>query len=233
MPRPGKPFRTVNRLRRTLMLAFAGTAAELALRGSPWASPSSAATPGAGAASAAAAGNAVDAAALRQFVAFSTAITGHKTLDTETARRIYLAFRAHSDTFASDARRLGDLAAAANDDANALLAAASKEGLRDACLSVVAAWYTGTVGEGADATVVAYHDALMYQPVADGQSPPTYCRGGPAWWTEAPPAAGVSPPVNRPVTPAPTTGFPVPTTDQPAPPKTTPTPSNRQKESTQ
>jgi hypothetical protein len=67
-------------------------------------------------------------------------------------------------------------------------------------LTLVAAWYTGTVGYGAQAEMVSYVDALMYRPVSDGLRAPTYCDG-PIWWTEPPPAAGVSAPAGMPLAP--------------------------------
>lgn len=76
----------------------------------------------------------------------------------------------------------------------ALLNAAGAAGLRETLLAIVAAWYTGTVGHGTGAQLVAYKEALMYRPCADGLVVPTYCSDGPAWWTAPPPAAGVAPP---------------------------------------
>src|SRR5450830_1559149 len=45
------------------------------------------------------------------------------------------------------------------------------------------------------AMMVAYAEALMYLPVADGLTVPTYCNYGPLWWTRAPPEIRVSAPV--------------------------------------
>jgi fructose 5-dehydrogenase small subunit len=70
-------------------------------------------------------------------------------------------------------------------------------------LTLVAAWYTGTVGHGQQAEVVSYADALMYRPVSDGLPVPTYCLGGPLWWPGLPPPAGVSAPTPTPVATAP------------------------------
>ena len=67
------------------------------------------------------------------------------------------------------------------------MAAARQAGLQDLASDIVAAWYTGTVGRGPTAVVVAYEEALMYQPVRDALTVPTYCSYGPLWWTAAPP----------------------------------------------
>ena len=59
-------------------------------------------------------------------------------------------------------------------------------------LALVAAWYTGCVSESANAPIVAYDDALMYRPTRDALPVPTYCLGGPAWWTTDPPPLGIA-----------------------------------------
>ena len=156
------------------------------------------------------------------FLAFSKAITGHPELDATTAGRICAAMLAASGEFAGQLQKLAALAGH-NLEPKALLAQADIAGLRGTALSVVAAWYTGTVGSGPKATMVAYAHALMYQPVRDGMTVPTYCNYGPVWWTAAPPAIRVSAPVEpKPVENAPTTGTPVPASDPPTAPKTTP-----------
>lgn len=155
------------------------------------------------------------------FLAFSRSMTGHGDLAPQTAQRIYAAMAQRSTDFPMQAQRLAQLATTAGGPA-ALLASASEAGLRETALAVVAAWYTGTVGSGGRASVVAYADALMYAPVRDAQTAPTYCADGPAWWTRDPPPIGVSPPVEKAATPPPTTGFPMPTTGSPPPPRTEP-----------
>lgn len=155
------------------------------------------------------------------FLAFSRSITGHAELAPQTASRIYAAMTRHAADFPAQAQRLAQLAAAGAEQ-TALLASASEAGLRETALAVVAAWYTGTVGSSGRASVVAYADALMYAPVRDAQTAPTYCADGPAWWTRDPPPIGVSPPVEKAATAPPTTGFPMPTTGSPPPPRTEP-----------
>lgn len=147
------------------------------------------------------------------FLNFSRRITGHADLKTETGVRIEAAMRKTYPDFAAQSSRLGALLQDGQEP-KALLAAATEAGLRDLALAIVAAWYTGTVGKGKQAVVVSYAEALMYQPVSDGQTVPTYCNYGPLWWTKAPPAIRVSAPV-APVAPisapAPaTTGTPEP-----------------------
>jgi hypothetical protein len=127
------------------------------------------------------------------FLKLSQAMTGHADLSAVTAARIFAAMRKADPDFAANAIALSRLA---RGDINpeALLAAAEGAGLRDTALAIVAAWYTGTVGKGPKAVVVSYVDALMYRPVGDGLTVPTYCSNGPLWWTAPPPAAQLAPP---------------------------------------
>lgn len=147
------------------------------------------------------------------FVAISRAITEHDDLDPVTAARIEMAMRRDFPSFDRLLPALAALAAPANQPvpaARALLDAASAAGLRELTMAIVAAWYTGTVGAGTTAVVVAYAQALMYRPVADGQTVPTYCNYGPQWWTQAPPPVRVAPPVAPKAPPPATTGNPEP-----------------------
>lgn len=130
------------------------------------------------------------------FLRLSQALTGYADLDPVTAARIsqgfgqlYPEMKVHFATLVALAAR--------HPQPNALLAAATESGLAEPALAIVAAWYMGTVGTGQDAISVAYADALMFRPVADALSAPTYSLGGPAWWTAAPPPVGVSPPAER------------------------------------
>lgn len=65
---------------------------------------------------------------------------------------------------------------------------------------ILHAWYTGTVGpnDKDQVMVVAYKNALMYRPTADGLPMPTYCFQGELWFSELPPGITTQP--NFPVT---------------------------------
>jgi len=127
------------------------------------------------------------------FLALSKALTGHANLDPTTASRLADAFRRTDAGFSARAAALAQRVRAGQTPAQ-LLADADGAGLHDTALAIVAAWYTGTVGHGQKAVMVAYADALMYDTVQDGMSAPTYCSNGPLWWTAEPPPADVAPP---------------------------------------
>ena len=120
------------------------------------------------------------------FLALSRALTDRHGLNPVTAQRIEAAL------VPSGVRQAGELPkliALATNSASGkdLLQAASDAGLKDLAQDIVAAWYTGTVGQGPKAVVVAYQEALMYQPVRDALTVPTYCSYGPLWWKDTTP----------------------------------------------
>jgi hypothetical protein len=139
------------------------------------------------------------------FLRLSKAVTGHDDLDATTASRLLAALQRADAAFNGRAAGLARLMQARlTQDARTpetLLAAADTAGLRDTMLTLVSAWYTGTVGHGQQAEMVSYANSLMYRPVSDGLPVPTYCLNGPLWWPGPPPAAGVSPPAGTPLPP--------------------------------
>jgi hypothetical protein len=65
------------------------------------------------------------------------------------------------------------------------LAQASDASLKATATSIISAWYLGIVGEPVDAELVAYSQAMMYQPTHGILIIPTY-GGGPASWGPKP-----------------------------------------------
>jgi hypothetical protein len=141
------------------------------------------------------------------FLLLSKAVVGHDELDMTTASRLCAALRRADTAFNDNAIGLARLVHGGQTPEE-LLDAAKAIGLHETMLTLVAAWYTGTVGHGQQAELVSYADALMYRPVSDGLPVPTYCFDGLLWWRGPPPPAGVS--------------APSPTTVAPAPPPPTP-----------
>lgn len=66
-----------------------------------------------------------------------------------------------------------------------LAQAGADASLKATATSIIAAWYLGIVGEPADAELVAYSQAMMYQPTHGILIIPTY-GGGPASWGPKP-----------------------------------------------
>jgi hypothetical protein len=118
------------------------------------------------------------------FMRLSQSLTGKADLDPVTATRMVEAFGQLYPQMSAQFAGLAKLAIHATDAAS--LIEASGEA-KPTALAIIAAWYTGTVGNGPQAVTLAYRDALMQRPVADALWPPTYARGGPGWWTATPP----------------------------------------------
>ena len=136
------------------------------------------------------------------FLLLSKAVVGHDELNMTIAHRLFAALRHADPTFNDNAAGLARLVHGGQTP-EALLDAAKAIGLQETMLTLIAAWYTGTVGHGQQAELVSYADALMYRPVSDGLPVPTYCRDGPLWWPGLPPPAGVSAPTPTSVATAP------------------------------
>lgn len=120
------------------------------------------------------------------FLQLSQALTGKTDLSPTTAARMAQAFAKLQPEHHARFPALAGLVAQASSPA-ALIAVAGEAA--PTALAIIAAWYTGTVGKGVDAVSVAYRDALMQRPVADGLAPATYALGGPGWWVIEPPPA--------------------------------------------
>ncbi|OJY63788.1 MAG: hypothetical protein BGP09_00830 [Rhizobium sp. 60-20] len=130
------------------------------------------------------------------FFALSSVVTAKKDLDPVISRRIMEALVKDDPEMADRIAKLADLTKS-HADATALKGAAAAIGLDGDVMKIVTAWYTGTIATKAGPVVVAYKDALMYRPVADGLTVPTYCNKGPIWWTALPPEISRIP-VNNP-----------------------------------
>lgn len=135
-------------------------------------------------------------AAETDFLQLSAALTEKNDLDPVVSRRILDALVKDDPDMAGRIARIAALATD-NRSAKAIKEAAASVGLDGDVMKIVTAWYTGTVVTKAGPVVVAYKDALMYRPVADGLTVPTYCNKGPIWWTALPPEISRMP-VNNP-----------------------------------
>lgn len=120
------------------------------------------------------------------FYSVSQSITGKSDLSATTSDRIFEALLEDHGDLSATTRALAGIAET-HPDAKSFRAVAEQEGHADILLAILTAWYTGTVDTMKGPVVVAYKDALMYRPVEDGLTVPTYCNKGPMWWTGLPP----------------------------------------------
>jgi hypothetical protein len=52
--------------------------------------------------------------------------------------------------------------------------------------AITRAWYLGLVGDMPNVQVIAFERALMFEPVKDILTIPSYCRDVPFYWTHKP-----------------------------------------------
>lgn len=99
------------------------------------------------------------------------------------SQRYYAALERHSADFPSRFAALADYLAerrfAHVDDF--LQATASDTPLFRTASLIIGSWYTGVVGEGAKSELIAYADAMMYQPTQGILVVPTYGSGPDSW----------------------------------------------------
>jgi hypothetical protein len=89
------------------------------------------------------------------FLLLSKVAIGHDGLDMTIASRLFAALRHADPTFNGNAVRLARLVHGGQTP-EGMLHAARAVGLHETMLTLVAAWYTGTVGHGQQAEMVSY-----------------------------------------------------------------------------
>ena len=65
--------------------------------------------------------------------------------------------------------------------------------VKDTAHRIIFGWYAGVVDDSPTAEVLAYEEALMYQPTKDAIALPTYSFNGPNNWTEIDPPLSAMP----------------------------------------
>ncbi|GGP26139.1 sugar dehydrogenase complex small subunit [Silvimonas amylolytica] len=126
------------------------------------------------------------------FLQLSQLLTGRPQLDATIAHRFYSALGTKNSQLDSQIQEIaGEAQTNSLTNADELLAAldANKPELAKTARSIVAAWYSGVVGDGPDALVITYANALMFDLVKDATMPPSYCQAAPLYWSAKPPLA--------------------------------------------
>lgn len=122
------------------------------------------------------------------FLAASKILTGRSSLDPAQASRLYDALLADDPQLAAGIQALLALIDQRKIDLLQLQHVLDNEHSPFAALprKIVAAWYTGIVGDGEKARCITYETALMNVIVSDKLKPPSYCYGAPGSWVEKP-----------------------------------------------
>lgn len=117
---------------------------------------------------------------LQEFMQVSLALTGKRELNPQIGQRLYQLL-ATQPGFTIGLAQLQPLPQGKPEN----WSAAQRKTARD----VLSAWYLGKVGEGAQALVVSYEKALMFDAVAGVLVIRSYCSGKPGYWATQPAAA--------------------------------------------
>jgi fructose 5-dehydrogenase small subunit len=126
---------------------------------------------------------------LDAFVALSQKLTGRSRLNAVLAQRAYDALSKADHRFAQHVATLNTwLHTHGGVPSDTVIAALQTEtpALANTVAAVVRAWYVGLVGEMPDVKVIAYESALMFDPVRDVLTVPSYCRDIPFYWSQKP-----------------------------------------------
>jgi hypothetical protein len=155
-------------------LAFAGAGRSLS-----WIAPAFADAP---------AGGGVD-TGLDAFLALSQRLTGRTTFDTVLGKRVYAALAKSDSQFSQNVAALNTWLqghGGVPSDTITQALQADQPALAKSVSAIMRAWYLGLVGEMPHVDVVAYEKALMFEPVKDVLTIPSYCRDVPFYWTQKP-----------------------------------------------
>jgi hypothetical protein len=123
------------------------------------------------------------------FVALSQQLTGRESLAPALGKRIYDALARTDSAFAHNVAALNTwLKSHGGVPSDTVTAALQAEDARLAKTvgAVMRAWYLGLVGDIPAVKVVAYESALMFDPVKDMLTIPSYCRDVPFYWAQKP-----------------------------------------------
>jgi hypothetical protein len=170
---------TYSAARRAWVLGACAAAAALAFGGagrSPsWIAPAFADAP---------AGGGLDA-----FLALSQRLTGRTGFDAVLGKRVYDALAKSDSQFTQNVAALNTWLqghGGVPSDTVTQVLQAEQQALAKAVSAIMRAWYLGLVGDMPHVNVVAYEKALMFDPVKDVLTIPSYCRDVPFYWTQKP-----------------------------------------------
>ncbi|MGP8435825.1 sugar dehydrogenase complex small subunit [Paraburkholderia fungorum] len=176
---PLQVSRSFSASRRAWVLGACAAAAALAFAGAgrsfSWVAPAFADAP---------AGGGLDA-----FLALSQRLTGRTGFDAVLGKRVYDALAKSDSQFAQNVAALNTWLqghGGVPSDTVTQALDADQPALAKSVSAIMRAWYLGLVGDTPHVDVVAYEKALMFEPVKDVLTIPSYCRDVPFYWTQKP-----------------------------------------------
>jgi fructose 5-dehydrogenase small subunit len=123
------------------------------------------------------------------FIALSGKLTGHTRFDPVHGKRAYDALSKADSGFAENVAALNAWLATHGGVPSDLVTQAleaQQPQLAKTVGAIARAWYLGLVGEMPNVQVIAFERALMFEPVNDILTVPSYCRDVPFYWTRKP-----------------------------------------------
>lgn len=129
---------------------------------------------------------------LDAFLALSQRLTGRTSFDVTLGKRVYAALAKSDSQFTQNVAALNTWLqghGGVPSDTVTQALQADQPALAKSVSAIMRAWYLGLVGDMPHVQVVAYEKALMFDPVKDVLTIPSYCRDVPFYWTKKPVSA--------------------------------------------
>lgn len=126
---------------------------------------------------------------LDAFLVLSRRLTGHTGFDAILGKRIYDALAKSDSQFTQNVGAFNTWLQGHGGvlpDTVTQALQADQPALAKFVGAIMRAWYLGLVGDMPHVNVVAYEKALMFEPVKDVLTIPSYCRDVPFYWTQKP-----------------------------------------------
>ncbi|BCZ80941.1 Membrane bound FAD containing D-sorbitol dehydrogenase [Paraburkholderia steynii] len=123
------------------------------------------------------------------FIALSSKLTGHTSFDPLHGKRAYDALSRADGQFTQNVAALNawlQTHGGVPSDVVTQALQADQPQLAKTVSAITRAWYLGLVGEMPNVQVIAFERALMFEPVKDILTIPSYCRDVPFYWTHKP-----------------------------------------------
>ncbi|MEX3933504.1 sugar dehydrogenase complex small subunit [Paraburkholderia phymatum] len=123
------------------------------------------------------------------FIALSGKLTGHTSFDPVLGKRAYEALSKADSQFTQNVAALNawlQTHGGVPSDIVTQALQAERPNLAKTVSAITRAWYLGLVGDAPNVQVIAYESALMFEPVKDILTIPSYCRDVPFYWTRKP-----------------------------------------------
>lgn len=129
---------------------------------------------------------------LDAFLALSQHLTGRSSFDPVLGKRVYETLSQSDSQFTQNVAALNNWVkthGGVPSDTVTQALQVEQPPLAKSVGAIMRAWYLGLVGEMPNVHVVAYERALMFDPVMDVLTVPSYCRDVPFYWTQKPGSA--------------------------------------------